>query len=226
MQANLRANGRINAGDVEHLGMLTAGIALVSYGVTRRSWAGLVVGALGGAMLLRGASGYRRLYDLVGLDFPDRPSQPVHRLITVERSIMIDRPADEIYRFWRNLENLPQFMSSLEDVIVVDEKRSHWVAKAPAGMIVEWDADIVNDVPNHILAWKSREGSDVDNAGSVTFREMAEGTEVTVRLRYLPPGDFLGHGVAKFFHADPGTQLEDDLQRLKVAIESGEAAQS
>ncbi|HVL38577.1 MAG TPA: SRPBCC family protein [Fimbriimonadaceae bacterium] len=217
---------RLTTGDIEHLGSIAGGLVLTVYGLKKRSWPGLILTGLGGALLYRGLVGYRRLYDLLGIPIADVPTRKVHELITVERSVVVGKSAEELYRFWRNFENLPRFMANLEDVMVLDERRSHWVARAPAGLVVEWEADIVNDVPNHIIAWKSREGFDVDTAGSVNFREVEGGTEVTVRLRYLPPGEHLGHGVAKFFHLDPATQLEDDLQRLKHAIESGEAAAS
>jgi Predicted integral membrane protein len=143
-------------------------------------------------------------------------------------SITINRPPEEVYRFWRNLENLPRFMSHLESVQVIDEERSHWVAKAPAGMKVEWDAEIAKDVPNQLIAWRSLEGADVDNSGMVRFDRApgGRGTEVRVEVVYNPPGGALGAGIAKLFGEAPEQQIKGDLRRLKQVLEVGEVVHS
>ena len=117
----------------------------------------------------------------------------------------INRTPWDLYQFWRNFENLPRFMKHLKSVKVLDEKRSHWVAKAPAGRTVEWDAEIINDEPNALIAWRSLGGADVDNAGSVRFVPGPEGrgTEVRVVIDYIPPAGRVGKWVAEALRQEP-----------------------
>jgi uncharacterized membrane protein len=127
------------------------------------------------------------------------------RAIKVERSVNIDLPADELYRFWRNFENLPRIMDHLESVTVLDGQRSHWKAKAPAGQSVEWDAEIIHEEPNRLISWRSVHEATVPNAGSVHFDESTgdRGTVVRVVLEYQPPAGRLGQLVAKLFGEEP-----------------------
>jgi uncharacterized membrane protein len=145
--------------------------------------------------------------------------------IKVEKSVMVNRPAADVYHFWRNFENLPRFMDHLESVTVIDETRSRWVAKAPAGTKVEWDAAIHNEIEDELIAWRSLPGADVNNAGSVHFTPAADGstTEVLVVLSYEPPAGKLGATVAKLLGEEPSKQVEDDLRRFKQVMEAAEA---
>ncbi len=123
-----------------------------------------------------------------------------------------------------NFENLPKIMSHLESVTVIDNKRSHWKAKAPLGTSVEWDAEIVDEQKNHFIAWRSIEGADVDNSGSVRFDRAGGGeTRITVIINYTPPAGAIGAAVASLFGENPEQQLEEDLKQFKQAMESGEA---
>jgi uncharacterized membrane protein len=143
--------------------------------------------------------------------------------IKVEKGIIVNRPAAEVYRFWRNFENLPRFMDHLESVTVIDETRSHWVAKAPVGTKVEWDATVHNEIEEELIAWRSLPGADVNNAGSVHFTPTGEGsTEVVVVLSYEPPAGKLGAAVAKLLGEEPSEQVEDDLRRFKQVMEASE----
>jgi uncharacterized membrane protein len=144
--------------------------------------------------------------------------------IKVEKGLTVNRPAGEVYRFWRNFENLPRFMDHLESVTVIDETRSHWVAKAPAGTKVEWDASIHNEIEDELIAWRSLPGADVNNAGSVHFTPTPDGssTEVVVVLSYEPPAGKLGAAVAKLLGEEPSEQVDDDLRRLKQVMEASE----
>jgi uncharacterized membrane protein len=147
--------------------------------------------------------------------------------VQVTRAITINRPRDEVYGFWRGLENLPRFMEHLESVRVLGPARSHWTARAPAGTTVEWDADIVEDRPNELIAWRSLPDADVMNAGSVRFLDApGGGTEVRVELRYEPPGGKLAATMAKLFGEEPSLQLAGDLRRLKQVLEVGEVVRS
>lgn len=144
--------------------------------------------------------------------------------IRTKKSITVRAPVEEIYRFWRDFENLPRFMRHLESVEVLSERRSRWKAKAPAGMSVEWDAEIVDERPNELIAWRSLEGADVYNEGSVRFQPApgGRGTEVRVDLRYDPPGGVIGSKLAMLFREEPGQQVQDDLRVFKQVMETGD----
>ena len=140
--------------------------------------------------------------------------------VQVEKEIVINRSAQELYRFWRNLENLPRFMHHLKSVRVLDEKHSHWVARGPLGKEVQWEAEIVNDVPNERIGWQSLPDSDVRNAGSVQFIPSGNNsTLVRVVLRYDPPAGKLGEVVSKLLGESPGHEVEEDLKRLQSELE-------
>lgn len=145
-------------------------------------------------------------------------------IIHTKRAITVARPVNEVYAFWRDFENLPRFMRHLESVRVTGDRRSHWKAKAPAGKSVEWDAETVEDRPNELIAWRSLEGSDVFNAGTVRFAPApgGRGTEVRVDIEYDPPFGKLGSKVAMLFREEPGQQVQDDLRHFKQVMEVGE----
>ncbi|MFC6023557.1 SRPBCC family protein [Plantactinospora solaniradicis] len=150
------------------------------------------------------------------------------RAIRASATVTINRPADEVYRFWRDFENLPRFMYHLESVRSDGDGRSHWTVKAPAGRRVEWDAEIVEDHLSEVITWRSVRGARVPNAGRVRFARAAggRGTEVRVDLAYAPPGGAVGRAVAKLFGEEPEQQIRDDLRRFKQVIETGEVVLS
>ncbi len=130
-----------------------------------------------------------------------------------------------VYKFWRQLSNLPRFMSHLERVDLLDERRSHWVAAGPLGHQVEWDAEIINEVDGYLLAWQSLPGSDVISAGSVRFRDLpGDATEITVHLQYQPPAGRLGEWAAWMTGEEPSLQIQEDLRNVKQYLETGLAA--
>jgi uncharacterized membrane protein len=148
--------------------------------------------------------------------------------VRVIRSIVINRPAADIYRFWREVENLPHFMYHLKSVTATGEGRSHWVTAAPGGGTVEWDSEITADHPNELIAWRSLEGAEVENAGTVRFepRPGGRGTIVRVELEYRPPGGMAAAALATLFNESAHQQLHDDLRRLKQVLETGEVVRS
>ncbi|HMI87778.1 MAG TPA: SRPBCC family protein [Polyangiaceae bacterium] len=148
--------------------------------------------------------------------------------IHVLSAITVNRPREEVYRYWRDLEHLPTFMAHLESVTMQENGRSKWVANGPMGLPIEWEAEIVADQPNENLAWRSCEGSDVPNQGSVRFLDApgGRGTEVRVELAYDPPAGALGAAVAKLFGAEPAQGIAGDLRRFKQVIETGEVLHS
>lgn len=215
-----KSEHRLTAGDIEHIAAFLSGATLVAFGLSRKSAPGLALAALGGGLMYRGLNGYKRVYDLLGIE-PHKLSE-LGRSVLVEKKAFINVPPERLYDFWKNLENLPKFMRHLVAVEDLGNGRSHWVAKGPAGSVVEWEAEITRDIPNEMIGWRSVEGSDVDNAGSVRFLpgRSSDGTEVRVTLRYNPPGDILGAVAARLFGRDPGTEIEQDLKHLKALLES------
>lgn len=151
-----------------------------------------------------------------------------HHGIHASGTCIVNRAPEEVYQFWRRLENLPRFMRHLESVEDLGGGRSHWVAKGPAGMHVEWDATIVADDPGKVITWRSLEDADVDNAGAVRFEAApgGRGTIVRVNLEYSPMGGAIGAAVAKLFGEEPGQQIDDDLRRFKQVLEVGEVVVS
>jgi len=142
----------------------------------------------------------------------------------VEESVAINRGPDELYEFWRNLELIPMIMPQLASVEIVGHRRSHWIAKGPAGWRTEWYADIINDIPNQLLAWRTVEGSELVSAGSVHFEAgpVGRGTVVRVKLQYDPPGGKLGAAFAWAFGEEPSDVIREGLRRFKQLMETGE----
>jgi uncharacterized membrane protein len=150
----------------------------------------------------------------------------IAREVHIETSIAIDKSPEELYRFWRDFQNLPLFMRSLESVTQIDEAKSHWVAKGIGAAQVEWDAEIYNEKENELIAWRSLESADVVNAGSVRFEKApaGRGTYVRVTMNYNPPAGKLGAGIAQWLGGGPTQLIKEDLRRLKQMMETGEIA--
>lgn len=207
------------ASDLERWASIVGGGALVLSGLHERSLRGILLAAAGGGLLYQGMqnnSTMKKLEEAVGLD----------QAIRVEKTVTINRSATDLYQFWRKLENLPQFMRHLQSVSEQDERHSHWVANAPMNQSVEWDAVIVQDQPDHLIAWASVEGADVENSGFVRFQPAPanRGTEVKVAMEYNPPGGALTAAIAKLFGEEPEQQIGDALSRFKQIMETGEIA--
>jgi uncharacterized membrane protein len=149
-------------------------------------------------------------------------------VVHVSKAITINRPLSEVFAFWRELTNLPRFMAHLEEVRMLDQGRSRWRAKGPAGMHVEWEAEIVEDRPDASIGWCSLPDAQVPNWGRVIFLEApgGRGTEVHVELHYEPPAGKLGYLVARILGEEPSRQVGDDLRRLKQVLEVGEVTRS
>lgn len=231
-----RAADSINLGQLERWLSMVAGAMLAGWGLKRRDSVGGTAALGAAALLYRGASGHCHVYEALGIDhgrsrgtgvIADRHSDTRQRLsgsrgIRVEESVTINRPITEVFRFWRNLENLPQFMEHLEAVALREVGISHWVARGPAGVGVAWDARIINEIDNQLIAWQSLEGSTVATAGSVNFQETDQGTRVRVKLQYDPPAGKLGAMVARLLGDDPQSSIRQDLQRFKRLLERGD----
>jgi uncharacterized membrane protein len=225
-------SSQINLGATERwLSVLAAG-ALAAYGLRRRSPAGGAAAMAAAALLHRGATGHCNLYQALGVNrakgtgvFAELGSDTRARLggragTLVEESITIRRPASDVYAFWRQLENLPGVFSHLASVTVRPDGTSRWVAKGPAGMTMQWEARVINDIENRLIAWQSLEGSTVATAGSVNFTDTGLNTFVRVRLQYDPPAGKVGAQIASWLGDDPASAIRDDLRRLKVRLET------
>lgn len=211
-----------NVGDLDRWISSISGGALVAYGAMQRSIPSLALATAGGYLVYRGLSGYCFGYNMLGLSTASQSDAG----ISVDKSVTINQPAADLYQFWRNFENLPQFMDHLNSVTTLSDKRSHWVAKAPANTSVEWDAEIVEERPNEFISWRSVQGADVDNAGTVSFEQLPyeRGTVVRVTLEYTPPAGALGAVVARLFGEEPNKQIADDLRHFKQIMETGEVS--
>ena len=220
------AGGR-NISDFERWVSMGAGAGLALYGLSRRRSNGWMLAVMGGLLFRRGLVGHCVTYELFDINTArseSRASLGGGAGINVQESVAIARSPQELYRFWRNLENLPRFMRHVDSVELVTDTISRWRAKGPAGTTVEWNAEVINDVPNKILAWISLKGSDVVSAGSVNFEPVSGGraTNVRVHLQYSPPAGKFGAAVAKLMGADPATEIREDLTRFKEMVEAGQ----
>jgi uncharacterized membrane protein len=210
-----------NVSDTERWGALITGGTLVLTGLSQRSLRGTLLAIAGGTLAYHGAIGQKSIQDQVteatGLD----------KAIRVEKTVTIqNKSAEDLYRFWHNFENLHTFMKHLKSVTVIDSKRSHWIANAPLGASVEWDAEIITDHENQLIAWASLDNADVENSGFVRFQPAPQGrgTEVKVVMEYSLPGGGLTAAIAKVFGEEPEQQIGDDLRRFKMLMETGELA--
>jgi uncharacterized membrane protein len=220
---------RQNVGQGERLVSAAAGAILALQGAARRDLTGALIAAVGGALVYRGATGRCAVYQRLGVDTTredgharTEPRPGVH----ITETFLIERSPEELYNFWRNFENFPQFMKHLESVKKIDDRRSHWVAKAPSiyGGHVEWDAEIATDEPNSRIAWRALPGSDVQHRGEVRFTPARSdrGTMVRVEMDYTPPVGQVGRWLAKLFGEEPEQQVRDDVRNFKRLIETGE----
>jgi uncharacterized membrane protein len=218
---------RINLSATERGLLVATAAALATTAVFRRGVAArvLLTGAAG-ALVYKGVTGHSGIYRLLGI-------RPVHRGRNVEQgtlyvthTLTIGKPPEQIYALWRDFSQLPRLFSHLQEVRVIDERRSHWKAKGPAGFSFEWDSETTLDLPNQELRWQSLPGAEVPNRGIVRFERAPgdRGTALRVQMIYDPPAGKVGGIVARLFGDDPQAQLERDLRRLKQRLETGEIA--
>lgn len=185
---------------------LVSGAAVAVYGITRKSWTGAALAGTGGLLIFSGVRAGRG------------PKQ-----FEIKRSITVNKPAQELYQFWRNLENLPSFMEHLESVTERDGV-SHWVVQGPLKRTIEWDARISQEHPNELIRWHSMPGSVVDHRGSVQFAPAPgnRGTVVTVSLEYATPAGKAGNIVSTLFGKHPEQIVREELRHFKQLMEAGE----
>lgn len=216
-----------NVPDTERMVSALAGASLFTLGLGGTGWTKWLLFGVGAALVHRGASGHCPWYDHLNVNkrreaeaAPE--NEHAHHGIKVEESVEVFCPADALYHFWRDLEQLPRVLTHLESVRVVDGTRSHWKAKALAGTTIEWDAEIINEQPGRMIAWQSLPGSGVRNAGSVWFEPDHERSGITrlkVAFEYELPGGALGAFLARILGSDPQQLLKQDLVAFKAHAE-------
>ncbi|HEY0754728.1 MAG TPA: SRPBCC family protein [Ktedonobacteraceae bacterium] len=219
----------VNMHAVERLLSGIGGATLTTYGLSRRDWPGLAFALAGGALAYRGISGHSYVYQGLRIDTSKQMLSPGASIayqqgIRAEKAMTIERAPQELYHFWRHLENLPRFLENVKEVQILDETHSHWRVQAPAGKEVEWDAEIITDKENELLAWRSLPGSSIANAGSVHFMPApgGRGTVVKVVMEYVPPAGRLGKLVAILSGTEPEQQAQEALRHFKEIMEAGE----
>ncbi|OWY65868.1 cyclase [cyanobacterium TDX16] len=208
--------GQGDSNEIGRWASLIGGGAMVLMGLQQRSLRGALLAIAGGGLAYKAATEKGDMQQALGLN----------QAIKVEKTVTINKPTDELYRYWHDFKYLPTFMKHLQSVEVYDNKRSHWVANAPLGASVEWDAEIIEDRENEFISWTSVEGADVENSGFVRFKPAPgnRGTEVKVVIEYAPPGGVVASAIAKLFGEEPEQQIGDDLRRFKMLMEAGEIA--
>lgn len=221
----------VNVGRPERTVSTIGGGALVLLGLSRGGLKGLALAGLGGVVLARGLTGHCSAYGALGVSTAETdpepgPSTGVRALhgVRTEQAALIRRSPDDIYFYWRDHSNLQRFMSEIESVESPDGVRSHWTMRVPLGITLSWDAEIVNDEPGRLIAWRSLPGSTVDTAGSVRFTPTAKPGETEVRLnqKFDPPGGRAAIALAKVLGSAPDQLAKENLRRLKQLLEAGE----
>jgi uncharacterized membrane protein len=223
----------VNVSRPERWASVIGGAALAAAGVRRFVAEDRPVGSLltaaGAGLILRGATGHCNVYAATGINTAAAKNDTRARLagqagINVEESVAIQQSAEELYVLWRDFECLPTIFPNLESVRHLGNGRSRWTAVGPAGRRVEWTAEIINEIPGRLIAWRTIDAADLVSAGSVHFTPLPgnRGTSVRVRLQYEPPGGRIGNALAWLLGKDPSHSLREGLRRFKQVIEAGE----
>lgn len=226
-QERSSAAGRRNISHNEQTFSTLGGAALLLAGLRRGRFSGLLMTLLGGGLFYRGWTGHCHGYEALGIDTsqqPDATAIPAQQGLKVKKSLTINRPAEELYGYWQEVENLPRVMRHLERVEQLEGGRSRWIAKGPLGQAVQWEAEVITQDDPHVISWRSLPGSSVDSAGSIHFRPLGHdrGTALTVTMKYNPPGGKVGAGLAWLFGNSLSQELDEDLRRFKSQMEAGE----
>jgi uncharacterized membrane protein len=230
LQATLGGGGEVNVGRSERIASVLGGAALAGFGARRRGLGGALLGLAGAALVHRGLTGHSFLYGALGMDtagegLRGRLAEDEEAAVSVTASVTVNRPADELYAFWRDFRNAPRYMDRISRVEVLGEARSRWTATGPMGRSWEWESEVTEDRPGELIAWESLPGSDLPNRGWVQFLPAGDGrTEVRHFVEFDPPAGVVGQAVARVFHQAPAEMVRGDLRRFRALMEAGEIA--
>jgi uncharacterized membrane protein len=212
-----------NVGEIERMVSIGVGLGIAIASIWAKGTARRAMAMTGTTLALRGAAGWCPVYATAGVNHATGDTWAAlsgPRGLHVRDQIIVRGDIDSVFRYWRDFSHLPQLMDHLESVTPIDEQRSHWVARGPFGLRVEWDAEIINEIPNRLIGWRSLPGADMVSAGSVRFRETPSGVEVSVHFQYSPPAASAGAALAWFFGETPAQELHEGLRRLRDHFES------
>jgi uncharacterized membrane protein len=213
----------VNVGNNERMISAIAGGAATMYGLRHGGLGGLLLAGLGAALGYRAFTGHCPLYQSLGIDAGGAGRNVGNLGVKIDREVVVSRPPGQLYGIWRNFENLPRLLSHVERVEILSPTRSRWTLKPPVA--ISWEAELINDKLDEVIAWRTVGNQWVEHAGSVAFEPIGDGTtRVRVSLQYDPPGGRIGHAVAGLFAEDAGSQVEHDLGDFKKAVEEGRLA--
>ncbi|EMR00981.1 SRPBCC family protein [Cesiribacter andamanensis] len=223
LEPYLSGSNHINTGTGERIASIVGGSALLYYGFQRLSIKRVLMSLAGLVLLKRGISGHCELNEAIGRNTAKHEGSPV----LVKKSITINKPREEVYAFWRKLENLPRFMKHITEVDQLDAegKRYHWQMEAPKlGKKIDWEAEIVDEIPNERILFRTYNGSDVGQAGEVTFKDgpQGQGTEMQATIKYYPPEGSIGSAIARMFNSLIENVVHEDMRRFKYLLETGQ----
>lgn len=220
-------HNQTNVSTIGRWASVLGGGTLLLIAIRRRSRSRLIPAAVGAGLLYQGVTGHSRLYQAIGVNTADQAAGSIR----VQKTVTVLRAPAEAYQFWRQLENLPRFMTHLESVEPLGNGRSRWVVRMPGdetsfGLPLTWEAQITVDQPNEMIAWETLPGSEVQHSGIVRFRPAPRdrGTEVTVILSYDPPGGVVGDALARLLNVVTEQQIKEEIRRFKAVLEAGETA--
>jgi uncharacterized membrane protein len=216
-----------NVGTYERWLSAGFGLGLLGLGLRNSSLRNWIILGAGAGLLYRAATGHCHLYKALGVDTADHSDAvavPAQQGVKIEESVVIQRPAGELFEFWRQLDRLPHVFRHLKEVTIRSQRESHWVAEGPYNTDIEWDAELFNERPQELIAWRSLPGGDLETAGSVRFepRDNGRSTQLTVALKYNPPLGKIGAVISAWLGADPTRMLNEDLQDFKRQVEAGQ----
>lgn len=214
---------RHNVADWERKASLVLGGTLGCAAILLRNKSSILLGVLGAALIFRGSTGRCEVYRKIGINTArphDERGVPGNRGTKVEAFEHVQKPADELFRYWRDLANLPRFMPHIISIEEGDDGISHWKVKGPLQTEVEWDSEIIEEQPGKMISWRTLPGAEVASAGSVWFEDEGEGTRVKVSLQYDPPAGTAGAAVATILGFSPEHQITEDLKQFKQLMEN------
>lgn len=213
---------RVNVSTAERIIMVAAGSYLLYRALKKNDKSKAVEGITAGTMLFRGVTGYCPAYDAIG-----RTSALKGGNVTITTSLSVDKPVSEVYQAWRQLENLPLFMTHLHSVMVIDQYTSEWKARIPGGLgTISWKAEILMDEPNELISWHSLPGSTIDNSGKVKFVSNGSSTEIEATISYHAPLGAAGEAAAKLLNPVFENMVRNDIANFKEYIENKSIAQN